>query len=230
MVLDSPAAAERIVRTMQHATSSSPAPQTSARVSPASAAAAQRLAQQRPPKQATPPSVAAGVNTVQHREAAQGPKSSNSNGAAGADPTQHQQAVQQPQSSDSTSSANGSAGVHAAQEEPAGVTVSKNGSHNSDSIGGAAGLGGGQQQVDPDLQLQVLVAWKTVDWTAGAAEADTAAVDMRPENVQAWFTKVSYQSTGISASNEWLFSCNAVLCGISPVHAELQAQKRCMHM
>jgi hypothetical protein len=110
------------------------------------------------------------------------------------------------------------------------VTVPNNGNQSSDSNGSVASVDRGQQEVDPGLQLQVLVAWKAVDWTAGAAEADTAAVDMRPENVQAWFTKVIYQSTGISASNEWLFSCNALLCGISPVHAELQAQKRCMHM
>jgi hypothetical protein len=40
-------------------------------------------------------------------------------------------------------------------------------------------------------QIQVLVAWKSRDWTAGAAELDTATgVDMRPDNVEAWFTKV----------------------------------------
>jgi hypothetical protein len=189
-----------MVRTMQHATSSSPGPQSSTRVSPASAAAAQRLAQQRPPKQATPLSAAAGVNSssAPQRNSAQGSTSGDSDGnvAARADATQLQPALQQPQSSNSNTSAKGSAGTHAAQEEPAGVTVLKNGNPSSDSNGSAAGVGGGQRQVDPDLQLQVLVAWKAVDWTAGAAEADTAAVDMRPENVQAWFTKVSCQFLG----------------------------------
>lgn len=41
------------------------------------------------------------------------------------------------------------------------------------------------------VQLQVLVARKSRDWTAGAAAAGTGAgVDMRPDNVQDWFTKV----------------------------------------
>jgi hypothetical protein len=42
-----------------------------------------------------------------------------------------------------------------------------------------------------DLQLRVLVARKSSDWTAGAAEADTPAVEMRPDNVATWFSKVN---------------------------------------
>lgn len=42
-----------------------------------------------------------------------------------------------------------------------------------------------------DLQLQVLVALKSPDQFGGAADADAAAgLEMRPDNVQTWFTKV----------------------------------------
>lgn len=75
---------------------------------------------------------------------------------------------------------------HTAQQAEA-AERPKSSIHGSNGAGGA----GEQHQVDPSLQLQVLVAWKSADWTAGAAEADISGVDMRPENVQAWFTKVS---------------------------------------
>jgi len=41
-------------------------------------------------------------------------------------------------------------------------------------------------------EMCVIVAAQSQDWTAGAAAADTAGgVDMRPDNVSSWFTKVS---------------------------------------
>lgn len=65
-------------------------------------------------------------------------------------------------------------------------------SGTSNSTNSSSSDAGGQ-----DLQLQVLVAYKSSDWTAGAAEADTAAaVDMQPDNVRAWFTKVRHWSGG----------------------------------
>lgn len=40
-------------------------------------------------------------------------------------------------------------------------------------------------------EMCVIVATPSQDWTAGAAAADTAGgVDMRPDNVECWFTKV----------------------------------------
>jgi hypothetical protein len=60
----------------------------------------------------------------------------------------------------------------------------------ADTSSSDSGSGGSGQQHEP--LLQVLVAIKSRDKTAGAAELDTAAgVDMRPENAEHWFTKVS---------------------------------------
>jgi hypothetical protein len=69
---------------------------------------------------------------------------------------------------------------------------SANGTHSPKNIAAAAVAGADGSSSSNGAQLQVLVARKSLDWTAGAAAADTAGgvVDMRPDNVHAWFTKV----------------------------------------
>lgn len=55
------------------------------------------------------------------------------------------------------------------------------------------GVGAQQQQRSSASKLQVLLAFNSVDVTAGATEPDVpGGADMRPENVQSWFTKVGH--------------------------------------
>lgn len=72
----------------------------------------------------------------------------------------------------------------AAAPVPLGHTVSAQAAEAGNSSSG--------KETSSDLQLQVLVALKSSDRFGGAAESDAAAgLEMRPDNVQTWFTKVS---------------------------------------
>lgn len=87
----------------------------------------------------------------------------------------------------------------------------------------AEAVAGVPQGPQAGSDLYVLVARKAKNWTAGAAEADiAAAVDMRPDNVGSWFTKVCVCVAG----NVMCVSRHAMVGWLShtEVHSSVTAQ------